>query len=410
MSSNIEGKEMTTTVTTNNIENNSIIVQELNSNNVVLKEVVIERHHLLQSAPSKRKISEISTSNNNNNVNDANEMPNLVIKSEFSPTSTNNINNPTLNGSHNIDFVNGNNLNQSLDEINNLELSPPTKKQQKDVKDENSYSSDESSNSSNGKKTKKEKANKKRLVWTQQLHQLFLNALEKLAESAVPKKILQEMNVEGLSRENVASHLQKYRLHQKKKLEAANGMNKMSSESSSSKNSESNLPSKNSSPQSTFTPVDYPQQPIKIQLQTNNPTNSVHRTEILHLQRKALPIVIAKNPTANVHFVSIDFQQQPGTTAPQQQTQQQQQTPIQTQAARYNLQSPVNYRNPFFGGASPTFRKSSENLFRCSPTMRMSPNPFNYPNNPQFYSASPNPYSSLPELESNFGIEDFFQN
>jgi len=254
------------------------------------------------------------------------------------------------------------------------------------------------------KKRKKEKANKKRLVWTQQLHQLFLNALEKLAESAVPKKILQEMNVEGLSRENVASHLQKYRLHQKKKLEAANGMNKMSSSETSSKNSESNLPSKNNSPQSTFTPVEYPPTTTTIKTQTNSntPSNSVHRTEILHLQRKAQPIVIAKNPTAqpNVHFVSIDFQQQP--SAPQHQQ------PPQTQPARYNLQSPVNYRNPFFGGASPTFRKSSENLFRCSPTMRMSPNPFSYPNNPQFYSASPNPYSSLPELESNFGIEDFF--
>ena len=32
---------------------------------------------------------------------------------------------------------------------------------------------------------------------------------------AVPKQILQLMNVEGMTRENVASHLQKYRLHLK---------------------------------------------------------------------------------------------------------------------------------------------------------------------------------------------------
>lgn len=35
-------------------------------------------------------------------------------------------------------------------------------------------------------------------------------------KDAVPKTILQLMNVEGMTRENVASHLQKYRLHLKR--------------------------------------------------------------------------------------------------------------------------------------------------------------------------------------------------
>ncbi len=35
-------------------------------------------------------------------------------------------------------------------------------------------------------------------------------------KNAVPKTILQMMNVEGMTRENVASHLQKYRLNLKK--------------------------------------------------------------------------------------------------------------------------------------------------------------------------------------------------
>lgn len=56
-----------------------------------------------------------------------------------------------------------------------------------------------------------------RLVWTTELHQRFLNAVNHLGvKSAVPKTILQVMNVEGMTRENVASHLQKYRLYLKR--------------------------------------------------------------------------------------------------------------------------------------------------------------------------------------------------
>lgn len=50
-----------------------------------------------------------------------------------------------------------------------------------------------------------------RLVWTKELHRLFLQALNELGEGATPKSILQWMGVEGLTRENVSSHLQKYR-------------------------------------------------------------------------------------------------------------------------------------------------------------------------------------------------------
>ncbi|KAI3949739.1 hypothetical protein MKX01_040956 [Papaver californicum] len=55
-----------------------------------------------------------------------------------------------------------------------------------------------------------DKRNKKRrVVWTAQLHTHFLNAIENLGvDSAVPKKILEYMKVPGLTRENVASHLQ----------------------------------------------------------------------------------------------------------------------------------------------------------------------------------------------------------
>ncbi|KAK3004009.1 hypothetical protein RJ639_017896 [Escallonia herrerae] len=49
-----------------------------------------------------------------------------------------------------------------------------------------------------------------RLVWTPQLHKRFVDVVAHLGiKNALPKTIMQLMNVEGLTRENVASHLQK---------------------------------------------------------------------------------------------------------------------------------------------------------------------------------------------------------
>ncbi|XP_073220940.1 two-component response regulator ARR1-like isoform X2 [Cicer arietinum] len=55
---------------------------------------------------------------------------------------------------------------------------------------------------------------KPRVVWSVELHQQFMAAVNQLGlDKAVPKKIMEMMNVPGLTRENVASHLQKYRLY-----------------------------------------------------------------------------------------------------------------------------------------------------------------------------------------------------
>lgn len=60
-------------------------------------------------------------------------------------------------------------------------------------------------------------AKRARLVWTPQLHRRFVEVVAHLGvANAVPKTIMQLMNVEGLTRENVASHLQKYRLYLKR--------------------------------------------------------------------------------------------------------------------------------------------------------------------------------------------------
>lgn len=52
------------------------------------------------------------------------------------------------------------------------------------------------------------------VLWSVELHQKFVIAVNQLGiNKAVPKRILELMNVPGLTRENVASHLQKFRLY-----------------------------------------------------------------------------------------------------------------------------------------------------------------------------------------------------
>ncbi|KAL3646244.1 hypothetical protein CASFOL_011424 [Castilleja foliolosa] len=56
---------------------------------------------------------------------------------------------------------------------------------------------------------------KRRRCWSPSLHEPFVHAVNSLggAEAATPKTILEIMRVEGLTSDEVKSHLQKYRLH-----------------------------------------------------------------------------------------------------------------------------------------------------------------------------------------------------
>ncbi|XP_027173593.1 two-component response regulator ARR12 [Coffea eugenioides] len=82
-------------------------------------------------------------------------------------------------------------------------------KKRKDEEDE----SEDTGNDHEDPSTQK----KPRVVWSIELHRKFVAAVNQLGiEKAVPKRILDLMNVEGLTRENVASHLQKYRLYLKR--------------------------------------------------------------------------------------------------------------------------------------------------------------------------------------------------
>ncbi|KAG6571827.1 Two-component response regulator-like APRR2, partial [Cucurbita argyrosperma subsp. sororia] len=60
------------------------------------------------------------------------------------------------------------------------------------------------------------KAKKSKVDWSPELHKKFVQAVEHLGiDHAIPSKILELMQVEGLTRHNVASHLQKYRMQKK---------------------------------------------------------------------------------------------------------------------------------------------------------------------------------------------------
>ncbi|PIN16239.1 hypothetical protein CDL12_11116 [Handroanthus impetiginosus] len=67
-------------------------------------------------------------------------------------------------------------------------------------------------------------AKKPRVVWTMEMHQKFLEAIDIIGyDKAVPKKIVEVMGIPGLTRENVASHLQKFRGNIKRIQETAYG-------------------------------------------------------------------------------------------------------------------------------------------------------------------------------------------
>ncbi|KAG8365569.1 hypothetical protein BUALT_Bualt18G0119100 [Buddleja alternifolia] len=104
---------------------------------------------------------------------------------------------------------------EALQEELNVDHNNKPNKKRKEENNEESNEDDEKRqhfdqvSSTNNKKT--------RLVWTRELHHKFVEAVNRLGvEKAVPKRILEIMNDKRLSRENVASHLQKYRLSLKK--------------------------------------------------------------------------------------------------------------------------------------------------------------------------------------------------
>ncbi|CAK7329810.1 unnamed protein product [Dovyalis caffra] len=71
------------------------------------------------------------------------------------------------------------------------------------------------SNLRNGPQSQQQNARKQRRCWSPELHRRFVNALHQLggSQAATPKQIRELMQVDGLTNDEVKSHLQKYRLH-----------------------------------------------------------------------------------------------------------------------------------------------------------------------------------------------------
>ncbi|KGN55446.1 two-component response regulator ARR12 [Cucumis sativus] len=101
------------------------------------------------------------------------------------------------------------------DSENGEESADPNGKFNKKRKDQNYNEDDDQDYGQDNDDSSTQK--KPRVVWSVELHRKFVNAVNQLGiDKAVPKKILDLMNVEKLTRENVASHLQKYRLYLKR--------------------------------------------------------------------------------------------------------------------------------------------------------------------------------------------------
>lgn len=102
-----------------------------------------------------------------------------------------------------------------LENSSNSAVSERTRVYRKRRRNENGETS-EQDDSKDDSKTEK----KARVQWSDEMHRKFLEAIAQLGlERAFPKKIVEFMNIPGLTREHVASHLQKHRMNLRKAQE-----------------------------------------------------------------------------------------------------------------------------------------------------------------------------------------------
>ncbi|XP_010275724.1 PREDICTED: two-component response regulator ORR24-like [Nelumbo nucifera] len=131
----------------------------------------------------------------------------VVRRKKFDSKGQSNYNNQEK--SHNGAGEGGQGPNATGNTDRNGKLNRKRKDQNEDEDEETEENGHENEDPSTQKKP--------RVVWSVELHRKFVAAVNQLGiDKAVPKRILDLMNVERLTRENVASHLQKYRLYLKR--------------------------------------------------------------------------------------------------------------------------------------------------------------------------------------------------
>ncbi|XP_060668988.1 two-component response regulator ARR2 isoform X1 [Ziziphus jujuba] len=113
---------------------------------------------------------------------------------------------------------NNNNIVQIESQGENAAADDEVSKDKRKREEEISDNKDEEINEDNDDSKAPKKA---KLVWSDELHTKFLQAVNALGiEDAHPKTILQHMNVPGLAKENISGHLQKYRISLKREQDA----------------------------------------------------------------------------------------------------------------------------------------------------------------------------------------------
>ncbi|XP_059301318.1 probable transcription factor GLK1 [Lycium ferocissimum] len=163
-----------------------------------------ENYDLFQDFPDGNLIDTIDFDDLFEGINDGDLLPDLEIDlAEFSVSS-----------GEESDSMNNTTTSRKEEEVQKAPSSEHEQKSEVNVKSK-SKKNDKAKKSS-GQIKNPEGKRKVKVDWTPELHRRFVKAVEQLGvDKAVPSRILELMAADGLTRHNIASHLQKYRAHRK---------------------------------------------------------------------------------------------------------------------------------------------------------------------------------------------------
>lgn len=134
--------------------------------------------------------------------------------------SKKNDNNPTSKTSHGSTSITCRGVSGSncLTDQVKLATKSQTQQQQQQQPNNHHHHQQQQQTNNNHHHQQQQPFRKQRRCWSPELHRRFVDALQQLggSQAATPKQIRELMQVEGLTNDEVKSHLQKYRLHVRK--------------------------------------------------------------------------------------------------------------------------------------------------------------------------------------------------